>query len=46
MKSYAVYGLPHFIICLGYKGERIGSTSIYEAMNNDFTVALRGARVD
>ena len=41
MKSYAVYGFTDFIICLGYKGERIKEYFLnYEAMNNDFTVEL------
>ena len=41
MKSYAVYGFTDFLICLGYKGDRIKEYFLnYEAMNNDFTVEL------
>jgi glucose-1-phosphate cytidylyltransferase len=41
MKSYAVYGFTDFVICLGYKGDRIKEYFLnYEAMNNDFTVEL------
>jgi glucose-1-phosphate cytidylyltransferase len=41
MKSYAVHGFTEFIICLGYKGDRIKEYFLnYEAMNNDFTVEL------
>jgi glucose-1-phosphate cytidylyltransferase len=41
MKSYAAHGFTDFIICLGYKGERIKEYFLnYEAMNNDFTVEL------
>ena len=41
MKSYAVHGFTDFVICLGYKGERIKEYFLnYEAMNNDFTVEL------
>jgi glucose-1-phosphate cytidylyltransferase len=41
MKSYAVQGFTEFIVCLGYKGERIKEYFLdYEAMNNDFTVEL------
>jgi len=41
MKSYAVHGYTEFVVCLGYKGERIKEYFLnYEAMNNDFTVEL------
>ena len=41
MKCYAVHGFTDFVICLGYKGERIKEFFLnYEAMNNDFTVEL------
>jgi glucose-1-phosphate cytidylyltransferase len=41
MKLYAAYGHTEFIICTGYKGERIKEYFLnYEAMNNDFTIEL------
>ncbi|MFH1772665.1 MAG: glucose-1-phosphate cytidylyltransferase [Candidatus Omnitrophota bacterium] len=41
MKIYAHYGFKDFILCLGYKGERIKEYFLnYEAMNNDFTLHL------
>jgi glucose-1-phosphate cytidylyltransferase len=41
MKSYAVHGFTDFVICLGYKGNKIKEYFLnYEAMNNDFTVQL------
>lgn len=41
MKTYAHYGYNEFIICLGYKGNMIKEYFLnYEAMNNDFTIAL------
>ena len=41
MKGYAVHGFTDFVICLGYKGDRIKEYFLnYEAMNNDFTVEL------
>jgi glucose-1-phosphate cytidylyltransferase len=41
MKSYAAHGFTDFVICLGYKGERIKEYFLnYEAMNNDFTIEL------
>jgi glucose-1-phosphate cytidylyltransferase len=41
MKSYAAHGFTDFVICLGYKGDRIKEYFLnYEAMNNDFTVEL------
>jgi glucose-1-phosphate cytidylyltransferase len=41
MKSYAAHGFTEFIICLGYKGDRIKEYFLnYEAMNNDFAVEL------
>jgi glucose-1-phosphate cytidylyltransferase len=41
MKIYGAAGLRQFVLCLGYKGEMIKEYFLnYEAMNNDFTVAL------
>ncbi len=41
MKIYAHYGFKDFILCLGYKGEKIKEYFLnYEAMNNDFTIRL------
>ena len=41
MKTYAHFGYNEFIICLGYKGTMIKEYFLnYEAMNNDFTIAL------
>lgn len=41
MKGYAAHGFTDFVVCLGYKGERIKEYFLnYEAMNNDFTVEL------
>lgn len=41
MKIYAHYGHREFILCLGYKGEKIKEYFLnYEAMNNDFTIHL------
>ncbi len=41
MKGYAASGYTDFVVCLGYKGERIKEYFLnYEAMNNDFTVEL------
>lgn len=41
MKIYAHYGLRDFILCLGYRGHMIKEYFLsYEAMNNDFTIAL------
>ncbi|CAG0938747.1 glucose-1-phosphate cytidylyltransferase [Candidatus Brocadiaceae bacterium] len=41
MKLYAHYGLREFVLCLGYRGNMIKEYFLnYEAMNNDFTVAL------
>jgi len=41
MKCYALHGFTDFVICLGYKGERIKEYFLnYEAMNSDFTVEL------
>jgi glucose-1-phosphate cytidylyltransferase len=48
MKLYAHYGFHDFVLCLGYKGSAIKDYFLnYEAMNNDFTICLRGnSRVD
>lgn len=41
MKLYAHYGHSEFVLCLGYRGELIKQYFLnYEAMNNDFTLAL------
>ncbi|HEY2511707.1 MAG TPA: glucose-1-phosphate cytidylyltransferase [Polyangiaceae bacterium] len=41
MKLYAHYGLREFVLCLGYRGNMIKEYFLdYEAMNNDFTIAL------
>jgi glucose-1-phosphate cytidylyltransferase len=41
MKSYAAHGFTDFILCLGYKGEKIKEYFLnYKAMNSDFTVTL------
>ena len=41
MKGYAAQGFNEFVLCLGYKGERIKEYFLnYEAMNSDFTVGL------
>ncbi len=41
MKLYAYFGLRDFVLCLGYRGNMIKEYFLnYEAMNNDFTIAL------
>lgn len=41
MRHYERYGFQRFIICLGYKGDRIREYFLnYEYMNNDFTIRL------
>src|SRR5687767_3729684 len=41
MKMHAAHGLTDFVLCLGYRGTMIKEYFLnYEAMNNDFTVAL------
>jgi len=41
MKIYATHGFRDFVICLGYKGEKIKEYFLsYEAMHSDFTVEL------
>jgi glucose-1-phosphate cytidylyltransferase len=41
MKSYAAQGFTDFVLCLGYKGEKIKEYFLnYEAMNSDFTLRL------
>jgi glucose-1-phosphate cytidylyltransferase len=41
MKLYAHHGFTDFVLCLGYRGNMIKDHFLnYEAMNNDFTVAL------
>ena len=41
MKCFAHFGFQKFILCLGYRGNYIKEYFLnYEAMNNDFTIAL------
>lgn len=41
MKTYAHHGFRDFVLCLGYRGHMIKEYFLsYEAMNNDFTIAL------
>ena len=41
MKTYAHYGFPEFVLCLGYRGEMIKDYLLnYEAMSSDFTIRL------
>ena len=41
MKGYAAQGFNEFVLCLGYKGEKIKEYFLnYEAMNSDFTIRL------
>ncbi|MCX8130834.1 MAG: glucose-1-phosphate cytidylyltransferase [Clostridia bacterium] len=41
MKLYSHYGLKDFVLCLGYKGEKIKEYFLnYEMINNDFRVKL------
>lgn len=41
MKIYAHYGYNEFILCLGYKGEKIKEYFYnYEILNNDFTISM------
>lgn len=43
MRHYERYGLRRFVLCLGYKGEKIREYFLnYEYMNSDFTISLRG----
>lgn len=47
MKLYASQGFTDFIVCLGYKGDRIKEYFLnYEAMNTDFTIELGQPRLD
>jgi glucose-1-phosphate cytidylyltransferase len=42
MRHYERFGFNRFVICLGYKGERIREYFLnYEYMNNDFTIAVK-----
>ncbi len=42
MRHYSRYGFKRFVVCLGYKGERIREYFLnYEYMNNDFTISLQ-----
>ncbi len=46
MKSYAAQGFTEFVLCLGYKGEKIKEYFLnYQAMGSDFTIDL-GAPAD
>ena len=41
MKGYATRGFTEFVLCLGYKGDRIKEYFLnYEAMNHDLTLEL------
>jgi glucose-1-phosphate cytidylyltransferase len=41
MKGYAHHDVREFVLCLGYRGHMIKEYFLnYEAMNNDFTIAL------
>jgi glucose-1-phosphate cytidylyltransferase len=41
MKSFAAHGLDEFVLCLGYKGERIKEYFLnYDALSRDCTVTL------
>jgi len=41
MKTYAHYGFRDFVLCLGYRASMIKEYFLnYEAMHNDFTIAL------
>ncbi len=41
MKTYAHYGYDNFVLCLGYKGERIKEYFLnYDMLNHDFCVQL------
>ncbi len=41
MKTYAHYGFNEFVLCLGYRGEKIKEFfNNYEVLNNDFTIEL------
>lgn len=41
MKGYAAHGFTDFILCLGYKGQKIREYFLdYEAMHSDFTIEL------
>ena len=41
MKTYAHYGFQDFILCLGYKGQRIKEYFLnYKFLNSDFTIEL------
>lgn len=43
MKTFAHFGLREFVLCLGYRGNVIREYFLnYEAMSNDFTIALGG----
>ena len=48
MKWYASWGHHEFIICLGYKGERIKEyfLNYNEALNNDFVLSNGGKDVE
>ena len=41
MKHFQVHALTNFVLCLGYKGEKIKSYVLdYQAMSRDFTMSL------
>lgn len=43
VKTYTHWGLRHFIVCLGYKGQMIKEYFLnFRAMNHDFTTTIGG----
>jgi glucose-1-phosphate cytidylyltransferase len=47
MKTYAWHGFKEFILCLGYKGEKIKEFFYnYEMLSNDFTIELGTNKID
>jgi len=42
MRHYEHFGFNRFVVCLGYKGEKIREYFLnYEYMNNDLTISLK-----
>ena len=47
MKIYSHYGYNDFIICLGYKGEKIKDYFYHhEMITNDFTIELSNGNIE
>lgn len=47
MKTYARYGFKDFILCLGYKGEKIKEYFFnYKILYNDFTIELGKQKIE